>query len=327
MAWSGQVSDKFSVNNKVMAMADNDSKAFSFPKRMIGWLLLGLVIIISIALGIFASQLMFHNPQPGAATARTDSAAMPAPAVILFMAMGMFFSFLGLVSYVAVLATNCFTFRYDKPVWLTGFTLRLRLVNIVVPLFLLLGIGSIATVLFGSILVIIGVPVKAAILIPFFCMLVPVQFFLAWFNIWAPMEKTLISKRLSAIGIVPERMKEGFYAGISDPSVSSFRKGLIEDDVGMMWLDPDAIVYRGDARHLEIKRSQLLRIERVVDKGSMAAYAGAVHVILVWQDDKGVQNKTRIHTMNCFTLTGIACSLDKLAEELKGWQMREESNQ
>ena len=196
------------------------------------------------------------------------------------------------------------------------------------PLLLLLGIGSLATVLFGAILVIIGVPLKAAILIPFFCVLVPGQFFLAFFNIWAPIEKTLIRKRLSAIGVSPERMDEGFCAGISDPALSSFGKGLIEDDVGMMWLDSDAIVYCGDAKHLEIKRSQLLHIERKVDKGSMAAYSGAVHVILVWVDEKGVQNKTRIHTMHSFTLTGIARSLDKLAEDLKCWQMREaEKNQ
>jgi len=308
-----------------MAVEVNDSKAFSFPKRMIGWLLLGLVIVISIAVGIFASQVLFHNPQPGPATAMTGTASMPAVAIILFMAMGMFFSFIGMISYVAVLATNCFTFKYDHPVWLKGFTLRLRLVNIFVPLFLLLGVGSLATVLFGSVLAIIGVPLKAAILIPFFCVLVPGQFFLAWFNIWAPMEKTLIRKRLSAIGIAPARMSEGFYAGISDPSVSSFKKGLIEDDVGMMWLDADAIVYRGDARNLEIKRSQLVKIERVVDKGSMSAYAGAVHVILLWQDEKGVQIRTRIHVMNCFTLSGIARSLDKLADDLKGWHLMTEN--
>jgi hypothetical protein len=304
-------------------MASNYSKAFSFPKRMLGWLLLGLVITVSIAVGVFASQVLFHNPQPGAASAKTGLTGMPAFAIILFIVMGLFFSFTGMISYAVVLATNCFTFKYDRPVWLKGFTLRLRLANIFVPLLLLLGIGSLATVLFGSILTIIGVPLKAAILIPFFCILVPGQFFLAWFNIWVPIEKTLIRKRLSAIGIAPERMNEGFYAGISDPSVSSFAKGLIEDDVGMMWLDADAIVYQGDARRMEIKRSQLVQIERTVDKGSMAAYAGAVHVILVWQDEKGVHNRTRIHTMNCFTLSGIARSLDKLADDLKIWQMRE----
>ena len=304
-------------------MASNYSKAFSFPKRMLGWLLLGLVITVSIAVGVFASQVLFHNPQPGAASAKTGLTGMPAFAIILFIVMGLFFSFTGMISYAVVLATNCFTFKYDRPVWLKGFTLRLRLANIFVPLLLLLGIGSLATVLFGSILTIIGVTLKAAILIPFFCILVPGQFFLAWFNIWVPIEKTLIRKRLSAIGIAPERMNEGFYAGISDPSVSSFAKGLIEDDVGMMWLDADAIVYQGDARRMEIKRSQLVQIERTVDKGSMAAYAGAVHVILVWQDEKGVHNRTRIHTMNCFTLSGIARSLDKLADDLKIWQMRE----
>ena len=310
-----------------MGMADNDSKSFSFPKRMVGWALLGLVIAVSIAVGIFASQVLFHNPQPGSDTARTGAANMPAAAIILFMAMGLFFSFIGILSYAAVIVTNCFTFKYDKPVWLKGFTLRLRLVNIAVPLFLLLGIGSMATVLFGTILTMMGVPLKAAVLVPFFCVLVPGQFLLAWFNIWAPMEKTLIRKRLSAIGVSPERMREGFYTGISDPAVSSFAKGLIEDDVGMMWLDADAIVYQGDARRLEIKRGQLLRVERTVDKGSMAAYAGAVHVILIWQGEKGVQIRTRIHVMNCFTLSGIARSLDKLADDLKSWQMQEESNQ
>ncbi len=308
-------------------MAGNDSKSFSFPRRLIGWLLLGLVIIVSIAVGILVSEGLFHNPQPASATGKTGAASMPAVAIILFMIMGVFFSFIGILSYVVVISTNCFTFNYGKPVWLKGFTLRLRLVNIFVPLFVLLGIGSMATVLFGTILTIMGLPLKAAILVPFFCVLVPGQFLLAWFNVWAPMEKTLIRKRLSAMEISPERMSEGFYAGISDPSVSSFAKGLIEDDVGMMWLDADAIVYQGDARRLEIKRSQLLQIERTVDKGSMAAYAGAVHVILLWQDEKGVQNRTRIHVMNCFTLSGIARSLDKLADDLKNWQMREEINQ
>lgn len=306
-----------------MVMADNDSKAFSFPKMMVGWLLLGLVILISVVIGFLISGGLFHSPQSGAAGGRTGAEGVPAIAIILFMAMGVFFSFIGVVSYVIVLATNCFTFKYDKPVWLTGFTLRLRLTNIFVPLFLILGIGSLATVFFGTILAIVGLPLKIALLLPFFCVLVPGQFFLAWFNIWAPIDKSLIRKRLSGIGISPERMSEGIYAGISDPSVSSFKKGLIEDDVGMMWLEPDAIVYQGDARRLEIKRSQLIKIERAVDKGSMAAYAGAVYVILVWQDENGVQNRTRIHVMNCLTLTGIARSLDKLADALKRWQMQD----
>ncbi len=148
------------------------------------------------------------------------------------------------------------------------------------------------------------------------------QFVLAWFDIWKPIFTSTVRKRLSARGIPPEKLRTGRYMGVSDPDRRSFGKGghLIEDDLGMMWLTHDALEYHGDTQDFTIPRDRLTALERSVDKGSMEAYVGASHVIIVWLDDNGQERRTRLHPGDCWTLNGSARALDRLAVLLREWQ-------
>lgn len=158
-------------------------------------------------------------------------------------------------------------------------------------------------------------------MISFLAVLIPGQLLLTQLNIWNPIIRSLITRRVLALDTSPDDMRKGIFAGVSDPSVSSMKKfGLIEDDIGMLWLTPEFIRYRGDGQSFEIRREQLLKIERVTDKGSIAAYAGAVHIILHWQDDKGAGHMTRLHLENYWTLGALARMFDDLNKRLLDWK-------
>ena len=55
---------------------------------------------------------------------------------------------------------------------------------------------------------------------------------------------------------------------------------MLEDDIGMLWLEPDRLLYRGDAEAFEITRDELPDIERVVVSASPTAYVGKRHIVL-----------------------------------------------
>jgi hypothetical protein len=167
----------------------------------------------------------------------------------------------------------------------------------------------------------LGFSSVVGIAVPLCAVLIPGQFFLAWFNLWAPVEKSLIRRRLKAQGITDSQLDSGLYAWVSDPTRSSLRKfTVVEDDVGMLWFGPDSLAYRGDADGWDIPRSAVIGMVRKVDKGSMSAYAGAVHIILQWRDAAGTERHTRLHVENCWSLTVVARRLDALWRRLEQWR-------
>ncbi len=116
-------------------------------------------------------------------------------------------------------------------------------------------------------------------------------------------------------------IESGIWAGVSDPKQSSMGKlTCVEDDLGMLWLRPNGIFYRGDSQTLDIRRPQIIDVERKVDSGSMAAYAGAVHIIIHWRDTNEAERQTRLHLEDCWTLTGLARALDELADRIEKWR-------
>ena len=110
------------------------------------------------------------------------------------------------------------------------------------------------------------------------------------------------------------------YAGISDPAKSGMKKfSMVEDDLGMLWLEPRTIRYLGDSQAFEIDRSQVIAVERAADKGSIAAYAGAVHMIIHWRDKAGQDKLVRLHLENYWTLGALARMLSSWGK-LEEWQ-------
>ena len=110
------------------------------------------------------------------------------------------------------------------------------------------------------------------------------------------------------------------YVGISDPTKSSFRKmTLVEDDIGMLWFFPEAMMYRGDAQHFDIPRERFIAMERKADAGSTAAYLGAVHVIVRFLESNGTERMVRLHTEGDLTLSRKAKALNTLAARIQSW--------
>ena len=228
----------------------------------------------------------------------------------------------GMALYGLIILTNLFTFDFSRPFFGT-YGGKLWVANVAVGLLLQTGFAfvmaptlaaALSSVVQGKLLFL------AAFLLPFFL----AQLILIWFQIWAPLETGVIAKRLAAKGVGSELLSRGHYVGISDPSKSSLRKmTLVEEDFGMLWLEPHALMYRGDAFDFDVPRDRLLAVERQADAGSTSSYFGAVHVILrvASPDEPTGERRMRLHPEGDWTLTAKARALNELAERLTSWKV------
>jgi hypothetical protein len=102
-----------------------------------------------------------------------------------------------------------------------------------------------------------------------------------WFNFGKLVWEKITNMRLLQKGVTREQLANGIYMGLSNPERSSWKKfGLIEDDLGMLWIERDKITYMGDSISFSFTPDQLTRNERISDSGSVAAYAGVSHIII-----------------------------------------------
>ena len=294
-------------------MKNDKGKPLSGIKSLGGWVLL---VVISLGSFFITSALMRGNRQP-----EQSDVSFVLLAIGSIVLGGMAF-FAAVAGYVIVLLTNCLTFNFTRPIWGTGLKARLYIANILVTTALLLGVGGIGCAIVGPIVSgITGLPGHLTFLACFLLIFIPGQLALTWFQLWTPLLRSLVLKRMAALGVSPEQVGTGIFAGISDPSVSSMKKfSMVEDDIGMLWIMPDSLYFQGDGHQLEIGRSQLLEIEREVDRGSISAYVGAVHIILSWQTPDGVRHRKRLHVENSWTLIQQAKMLDGLAHGLEEWK-------
>jgi hypothetical protein len=225
----------------------------------------------------------------------------------------------GVVAYAFVYATNCMTLDFSRP-FFASLKVKLYMANLVVGLFLALGpalllAGFAIPVLRGQ-----GLSPTLSFIIPLAAGFIITQFLLVYLQIWSPLEKRVVFRRLAALGITPEQMASGTPVGISDPTKSSFRKmTLVEDDIGMLWISPGMLIYRGDTDHFDVPRDRFIAMERKADAGSTSSYAGAVHIILRFLDAHGKERRVRLHAEGCPTLGRKAKWLDQLAGRLQGW--------
>lgn len=297
-------------------MSDEKAKGVS-PIRKAGvWLLL---ILISVS-AFMVTNMMMYRGQPAQQSQPQDPATQSCLTVIMIV-FSLFFIFAGAALYFIVLATGCFTFNYQKQIWHSSLKTRLYICNILTGSALLLGLAGIGTALVGPLLSnFLGIHRQYSLVIPFLVIFIPGQFFLTWINIWKPLICSIAGKRLMAMGVTQQEISTGFFAGISEPDVSSMKKlSYVEDDIGLLWITPECIRYRGDSQSFEITRAQLTEIERVVDRGSIATYAGAVHIILHWEDEAGAHKK-RVHLENYWLLGALAALYDDLAGRLEEWK-------
>jgi len=297
---------------------DGDVKKSLSPiKRLLGVCAFAVVIAGSIWIG---HALATRVGSPGTAIASTGPLAP-----ILLMAIGFFLLVAGAVIYGLVVISGALTFRYDRPIF-SGIKPRLWFANVIVGLFIQ---GGFAMVVGPPLMVLLAqvLPETVAMPLSFFGPFLIAQLTMIWLQIWGPLERIVIGRRLLAMGIPRESLPNGVYLGLSDPNKNSFKKfTAVEEDVGVLWFGEDRLVYRGDARAWQVMRGQLLEIDRKADAGSTSSYFGAVHIIIRFVDDAGVEQRWRLHTEGHLTMTARARSLDRLAAALENWREGYEAN-
>jgi hypothetical protein len=293
---------------------NNQVKTLPVGKRIIGILIIVLVIGVSFLFGLWIAGTF----ESGAPSPESEDRPDFLFSVVTFV-FGCIVLSIGIASYFIVLGTCCFTYDFSRP-FFRSFRLKIYLATIVVLLFVALGFGLFVSAFISPILVALGISSTASFLIPVFAAFVVVQLFLFWLQIWVPLEKKIIIRRLAALGIPPQYIQTGIYIGISDPAKSSFKKTMVEDDCGMLWITPSVISYRGDAESFDIQQGQLIEIERKADPGSITALVGGVDLILKFQKDDGQQRRVRFHSEACWTPGAKNKAIEELANEITQWE-------
>jgi hypothetical protein len=96
---------------------------------------------------------------------------------------------------------------------------------------------------------------------------------------------------------------------------------VVEEDMGLLWIEPHALMYRGDAIDWDLARDQVIAVERRADAGSTSSYFGAVHIVLHVADPvTGGERQIRLHTEGDWTMSAKACALANLGDRLDSWK-------
>lgn len=268
------------------------------------------MIAVWMMLAVWHRQSISPEPLPAAQGAPSEGR----PLVFLFFAA--FFLLAGVASYLLVTFANGFIFDFSRPLW-TALKVRLYLFNIFVPLLFMLGLGFALAGWLEPHLVRRGLSRQMAFLAPVLGTIFVLQIVGIWVQIWAPLERRVITRRLAAKGIMPAQMAHGLFTGISDPTRSSFKKfGAIEDDIGMLWIDPERLVFFGDVEYFALTRDQILAMDRKADAGSVTLLSGIAHVVLRVRQPDGRERQIRLHPEGVWTMGRKREAMDELAKRI-----------
>lgn len=283
-------------------------KVLSGRKRLLGLGALVVVMVVSGAIGL----ALRREPVP--------EAAAPSPFSSVALALvGVGFWVVAGVAYGLIYVTRAFTFRFDRP-FFRAYRFKALPMKVVVELPLAVGFSFVCAPLLLTMLdgVVRG---QLLALVAFGVPFVMAQFTFAWLATLAPVERLLIERRMAAMGLGPDRAPGGLPMGVSDPARNSMKKfPLVEEDLGMLWISPTHVSYRGDTTAWDFARADVLDVERKADAGSTSSYFGAVHVILRVRQADGSERRIRLHPEGRLTQTGTARALDALAADLNLWR-------
>ena len=277
------------------------------------------LIVACIIAAIFGRKVFQAHLSPD----RTVAAPAPPGFLewIVLGAVGMAMVVAAFAVYGIVLLTGCFTFDHGRP-FVKAFGRRVVLAHFVTAGLLSNGSSLIVAPFFTAILWIL-IPGTLAIelgwLVPG---LVSIFYFWLFLWIWAPLDLMVINRRMSALGVPPDRIAAGLPIGTSDPDRKRRRwfAGTVEEDMGMLWFDADQLTYFGDSGPWAITRDQLLSIDRLAHKRALASHFGVIHVVLRYRRPDGSEGRVLLFTEGNWTQFRQARALDKLADRLISWR-------
>ena len=294
-------------------MTEQTAKKMSPIKRIV---IFALFIIWTSGIAVFFYWLaVSQTPPPDPRQTAPETINM----VLDFLFLGILSLAAAATAYFITFATQCFTFNYNKPIW-KALRVRFYIANIIILVFTVLALGLCSAAVLTPILTAAGLSFAIALGIPFLGMFVISHLVLLYVSIWTPIQKAAVKKRMAAFGISQQNMQWGIHIGISDPAKSSLKKLIIEEDIGMLWIKPDMIVYRGDADGFIVRRGLLAQIERLTDSNSPAALVGEVNVVIRFRNQDGTERRVRLHPQDCWTLRQAATRSNELADQLTTWQ-------
>ncbi len=279
------------------------------------WLLVVGVMVFFAVFAFWRKRVPMPEPEEPAAVIEHS---------VFSLFVGGFFLVLGVMSYLAVIFTGCFTFSYKQPVWGVVKT-RNFFANIVVILLLALGAGFWLAAFLGPVLVALGLDAGLANMLPVMLMVVGVQIVQLWLLVWSPLERHIIMHRLAALGITPAQLQSAALVGLSNPASGLAKRfAAIEEDMGALWVGPEQLLYRGDNEQFGITREQLVQMERKADNRSTSVLGGIAHIILHVKQPDGSVRQIRLHTEGHWTMGQKRKAMDALAEAIAGWQAGEQ---
>jgi hypothetical protein len=290
-----------------------------FKVLRVWFLLLGSAVFSLLIFGWVALNLYPREKTPAVSISGNNEDFLAHSIVNIFV--GAFFLVLGIGGYVVAVLTQCLTTNFTAPVW-PSLKVKIWFANLLVLLGVGLGVGFIAAAFLTPVLAEAGVSQELSTIIPVGCAVLGVQFFCAWFLIWAPLEKRAIEGRLLAMGLTPAQLQTGTYVGLSNPEERGVGKRFcaIEEDIGMMWVGPESLIYYGDGERMNITREVLVSVERQVDGRSTTALSGTAHVILGVLLPNGTVRRIRLHTEGVRTMGGKRKAMDQLSAAIEGWR-------
>jgi len=233
--------------------------------------------------------------------------------------VGRCFLVVGLASYFLCVYTVCLTFDFTRPVW-NLVKIKLFVANIFIPLAASLGVGFVLSAYLSPVLVAAGMDAGMANFLPVMGCVVLFQITQMWVLIWAPLEGRLIRKRLLAQGVTTPQLQTGVLVGLSNPASGMLKRfGAIEEDLGVLWVGPDQLVYWGDGERFSLARDQVLQIERKADPRSTTMLAGIAHVTLHVDGVGAAERQIRLHTEGLFTMGQKRQAMNRLADAILRW--------
>jgi hypothetical protein len=285
----------------------------SAPKTRV---VLTWIAVVAFTFSMCAFWMWWFGRRPPTSAVESESGIVYSIVMVFF---GVLFLGASVAGYLLAVFTSCLTFNFDTPVWRQQKT-KIYFANIFIPLGFSLGLGFLLSAFLSPLLRAGGISREFANLGPALGMIFVIQLVQLWILIWGPLEKRIIVKRLLALGVTPPQLQGAFMVGLSNPAKSSLKKiGLIEEDIGALWVGPEQLVYWGDCEQFGVLPEQIVQIERKADSGSTSMLGGITHVILHVKQTDGSIRQIRFHNEGLLTMGQKRIAMEQLATAIGRW--------
>lgn len=284
------------------------------PNRLVPYLVLAGAGVVGFAVAYLVT------PRPPAAAPPPSDGLSRAGEIVVSLVLGAGLAAIAAAFALAFVSTCAFTSSYTTPVF-KRIKARLFVGQIVLSALLLFALGLLLNAVLGVAFWVLGIQASSWI-VSMVLSMVAVNVALVRLHLLAPLEPRLAARRLGAMGVPAAQVQRAQCIGISDPAESGWKKSALEDDIGLLWVEPERLLYRGDADSFEVARGRLLEVERTTLASSVSSYSGNRHIVLRFATDAGGERRVRLHVEGCWTPGRVVKATDQLADRLNAWRMQ-----